>query len=168
MIWRFKNKVFRGKSKDKKLKRKKKTVGLHMQIVKLIHFWSTFWFSLQHSVVFGRCLSALHVLTWQHLPTPLCQSALTLSACQNISCAQPLQITSLMFTLIQVWVLAGPLQNFNLFLQEPCFHRFGRMLWVGVELMGEISLHLHLLIDTFHQADPSNALEACCRQGLLL
>lgn len=41
------------------------------------------------------------------------------------------------------------------------------MLWVSVELKGEISLHLSS-IDTFHQSDPAYALEARHRQGLLL
>lgn len=58
----------------------------------------------KHSVILGRSLSAWHILTWQYLSTPLCKSTLTLSACQNITCAQPLQITSLMYTLIHVLV----------------------------------------------------------------
>lgn len=45
----------------------------------------------------------------------------TLSLSEHLLCTA-LQITSLMLTFIQVWVLAGPLRNFNLYLEKPYVH----------------------------------------------
>ncbi len=59
----------------------------------------------------------------------------------------PLQITPQMIKWIQVWALAGPVQNFNLFLVKPCFYCFGSMLWVVITLKDEIPLHLQLLTE---------------------
>lgn len=122
-----------------------------------ILYWGTFWF--YSSTLFVWVGVCQHCKSWLENICPLF-SAKVLQHCQlartsPVHCAQPLQIALLMFTLIQ----AGPLQNFNLFLEEQYFCWFGGMLWVGVERWQKFLVNLSL-INTFHQSDHTNSLEA--------
>lgn len=69
----------------------------------------------------GRTLSAWHILTWQYLHTLLWKSSPNPSDCEGISCTHPLQVTTQIFSWIQMWDLARLFQNLKLVLVKPFF-----------------------------------------------
>ncbi len=113
-----------------------------MHTLKLIRCWSTFWFYYTTQSFWVWVYQ--HGTSWLSNICPLFFAKM-LQICQIARASpvhSPLQITTQMFSRIQVWAMAGPLQNFNLLLVKPFFCWFGCMLWVVVVLKDEVPLHL--------------------------
>ncbi len=122
-----------------------------MHTLKLILCWSIFWFDYTQS---------FWIWVYQHGTSWLSNICLlffakTLQICQIAMASpvySPLQIIPQIFNRIQVWALAGPFQNFSLFLVKPFFCWFGCMLWVVVVLKDSNTWHMNFLFSFLAEA----------------
>lgn len=125
-----------------------------------------FWFYYEHSALWGRTLSACHILTWQPFLIFLFFSK-RLHMCQ-ISCAPPSLITPQLFNRIQVWSLAEGFRNIIPLLTKLPFWWSGCLILVVLQnefhfQLPPEALKFSTYMNYLVHNDPSNAFQLCSK-----
>ena len=97
------------------------------------------WQRLQHQVFLGMTLHACHTCIWGVSPILLCRSSQALSGWMGVFLHSYFHVSPEMCDRVQVWALAGPLNDIQRLVPKPLLRCLGCVLRVVVLLEGEPS-----------------------------